>query len=185
MSYVKTSTANPLGHKPWQWKTSNNGLNRYDAANFVLPTSTVGDPLNAPMWRGPGMGRYTAQPFQIPTHGLAGMLSRGRLGEYTAQSFEIPTSTVLVGNPPPPWGRSGMGDYEVDPATLPPAPAGMQYNAAYQLVPIPPPSNVPLILGALAVAAGAYWYFEGGGKKFFAPAKVKLPVVQTLPGVRA
>lgn len=185
MGYVKTSTANPLGHKPWNFATSNNGLSRYDQANFVIPAPSSGNPLTNPQWR-PGMGRYTAQPFVIPTHGMAGLLSRGHLGEYTAQNFVIPTSTVLVGTaPPPPWGRTGMGDYEVDPATLPPAPAGMQYNSAYQLVPIPKQSNTPLIIAGLLAAGAAFWYFEGGGKKFFSAPKMKLPVVQTLPGVRA
>jgi len=129
MAYVRHSTANPLGKRPWNFALSNNGLSRYYGASFAVPQPTL--------------GKYISSPFVIP-----------------------PTQQV---SGPPPWA-GGLGDYAVDPATMPPAPAGMQYDANYNLVPIPPPN--PLVPIALLGGAGfAAWYFF-----LRKPKRVSLPV---------
>lgn len=121
--------------------------------------------------------------YALSNSGLNGLLSRGQLGVYDEASFVIPTNTILTPDQTPRWNPPGlgkyygsnfpvpMGDYQTDPSTLPPAPAGQMYNASYQLVPVPQASPVPWVLLGLLAAGGAYWYFTQ--KK----ASMKLPVV--------
>lgn len=173
MAYKFDSTENPLGHRPWSFATSNSGLNGllsrgslgiYDQANFVIPTNTVLSPAQTPRWIPPGMGRYTQAKFAEPSVSVGNPLDAPRwtpngMGKYYAQNFVIPPT--------------GMGDYEVDPATLPAPPAGEQYNAQYQLVPIPQTNYRPWILLGLLAAGGAAYYFYTHQKT----ARLKLPVV--------
>jgi len=117
--FVRASTENPLGKRPWNFALSTNGLSFYEAAQFPVP---------------------------------------------------------FVSRPP----RAGLGDFFVaDPRTLPPAPAGYQYQQsagaggvpAWTLVKTPPPPGPsPLLL--LALAGGALWYFNRKKKS------ITLPVVK-------
>lgn len=167
MAYKLESTENPLGHKPWSFATSNSGLRgllsrgdlgRYNVANFVIPTNTILAPNQTPIWNPPGagMGRYDAASFVIPTSGSGDPLNAPR------------------------W-QPGLGDYQVDPATLPPPPAGQMYNAQYQLVPVPQTNYTPWIVLGVALAGGAAWYLYTHHKT----PKMKLPVVSpATAGVR-
>jgi hypothetical protein len=129
MAYVRESTNNPLGWKPWGHQLSNNGLSKYIGDQFVIPTQPSGNPLNQASYR---------------------------------------------------FGGLGMASYGIDPATVPPPPAGYQYDASYNLVPIPKPSATqqaesfltqPLVL--LGLAGAAWWYFS---KKKTRMPRVALPV---------
>ena len=148
MSYVLQSTANPYGFRPWGHALSTNGLT-------VNPNT--------------GMSKYIGDRFAIPTSdGTLGRL--GSMRKYIASPFAIPTTGTQdpLGASPYAWPSAGMGDYTVDPSTLPPAPAGMQYNAQYQLVPIPQTDYTPWLWGAAAIAA--WWYFsKKGGMKLSLP----------------
>jgi hypothetical protein len=192
VGYVLTSTNNPLGRKPWNFSTSNSGLSRYDQEQFVIPGVTTGNPLTDPLWTPfspspasaggrAGMGRYNKAQFVIPTNTVlnpeqAPAWTPPGLGKYYGSSFPVPMGGIL--------SRGQLGDYEVDPATLPPAPAGMQYNAQYELVPIPKPNYTPyILLGLAAVGGAAWWYYKGGGKKMLTPKPVALPVMPAAPAI--
>jgi hypothetical protein len=172
MAYVQHSTANPLGKRPWKFATSNNGLSFYEGSAFVIPTSTTGNPLNQPAYNFAGAAGATALSPVNSMHPRARRhqarrRARTALGKYIGSSFVIPPTQQVSG--PPPW-QGGLGDYAVDPATMPPAPAGMQYDANYNLVPIPPPS--PLVpIGLLGAAGFAAWWFF-----LRKPKRVSLPV---------
>jgi hypothetical protein len=187
VGYVLTSTNNPLGRKPWNFAVSNSGLSRYDQEQFVIPTVTVGNPLTDPLWSpggGVGLGRYNQAQFVIPTNTILNPEQtptwQPGLGKYYGSRFPVPTAGMsgLL-------SRGQLGDYEVDPATLPPPPAGMQYNASYQLVPIPQPNYTPYyLLGLAALGGAAWWYYKGGGKNFFKPPKpVTLPMLPAAPAI--
>ena len=140
MSYVRQSTENPYGFRPWGFSLSNNGLTANPAT---------------------GMSKYIGDNFAIPTHG-GGLGRLGSMRKYIASPFVLPTTGTQnpAGAAPYAWpGATGLADYEVDPSTLPPAPAGMQYNAQYHLVPIPQPNYTPWLIGG-AAAIAAWWYFS-------------------------
>jgi hypothetical protein len=172
MPYIVHSTKNPLGKRPWTFATSNNGLhglNLYTASNFVIPGQTVGNPLNQPSyaWGAPAMPSGAAARSTHPQQRRHCARMRARsmqhsrsLGKYIASSFPLPSDITYSG--PPPWsngGMAGLGDYAVDPATMPAPPAGMQYDANYNLVPVAPAEPSPVAsIGLLAVSGFAAWW---------------------------
>lgn len=166
MPYIRHSTNNPLGKRPWRFATSNNGLSLYTASDFVIPGQTPGgSPENLPSFN---WGAAAPSVHPAARRHCARKRARG-MGKYIASNFVLPAALTYSG--PPPWQR-GLGDYTVDPATMPAPPAGMQYDAGFNLIPIPPPS--PLVPIALVGAAGfAAWYFLIRKQKM---PRVSLPV---------
>jgi hypothetical protein len=165
MPYIVHSTKNPLGKRPWRFATSNNGLHGmdlYTAQNFVIPGQTVGNPLNQPSynWGSTPVSAASANsthPQQRRHCARMRVRAKRGMGKYISSAFPLPSDVTYSG--PPPWQQTTMGDYTVDPASMPPPPAGMMYDANYNLVPAAPPEPSPLAsIGLLAASAFAGWW---------------------------
>ena len=184
MPYIRHSTANPLGKRPWRFATSNNGLSLYTAQNFVIPGQTSGNPLNQPAYNfgaAPlisAAGATSTHPQQrkhcAKMRARAARAGSGGLGKYIGSNFPLPIDVPATA---PPWGGglSGLGDYAVDPASMPAPPPGMMYDANFNLVPAAPAAPSPVAsIGLLAATGFAAWWFLF--RKGQATKGMKLPV---------
>jgi hypothetical protein len=188
MPYIRHSTNNPLGKRPWRFATSNNGLHGmdlYTAQNFVIPGQTAGNPLNQPSysWGAPAMPSAAVASSTHPQQRRHCARLRARaisstrgMGKYIGSNFPLPVDGPAPTAPP--WasgGLSGLGDYAVDPGTMPAPPAGMTYDANFNLVPIAPTAPSPVMsIGLLAGVGVAAWFLFMGNKKM---PRVSLPAV--------
>lgn len=75
MGYVQASTENPLGFRPWQSR-----LGSYQAASFVLPTTSLSRPRA-------GMGNYFHSGFPLPTTDLSRPINLGTVQFSNRASF--------------------------------------------------------------------------------------------------
>lgn len=129
---------------------------------------------------------YGRKPWNFSTSrsGLAGCgvgcsscsKCNGGMNYYSAANFPVPTSSR----------RNGLGDFQTDLSSLPPAPAGYQYVVPpgsvipqLQAIPQQPISPIDTIGGVAILLAGAWWTWSSWKSSLSSASK--LPVVQMNP----
>jgi hypothetical protein len=96
--YVRNSTNNPLGWRPWNFALSNSGLAFYYPANFVIPTSgRLGDyvpddsaiAMQQAAATPPPAPDFTTPLLVIGAAGLAAWWWMKKKGKSTAEIFSM------------------------------------------------------------------------------------------------